>query len=87
MVLSNFDLLRNGDCVKFVSGSIKDLNQAKTIIDKYNLTNICSVYISPVFGELEPAEIVEFMADNNMNDVNLQIQMHKVIWNPNERGV
>ena len=30
---------------------------------------------------------VEFMIKNVLNNVNLQIQMHKVIWNPEERGV
>lgn len=41
----------------------------------------------PVFGSIEPVRIVEFMIENVLNNVNLQIQMHKVIWNPEERGV
>ena len=44
-------------------------------------------YFSPVFGNIEPAEIVEYMIANKLNDVRLQIQMHKVIWDPNKRGV
>lgn len=87
MILSNFNLLQKSDCVKFVSGSAEDLNKAKQIIKEYNLTQKCGVYISAVFGKIEPAQIVEFMTDNNMNDVNLQLQMHKFIWDPDRRGV
>jgi 7-carboxy-7-deazaguanine synthase len=31
--------------------------------------------------------MVAFMLEKNMNDVNLQLQMHKFIWDPEERGV
>jgi 7-carboxy-7-deazaguanine synthase len=36
---------------------------------------------------IEPEEIVDFMKDNTMNDVNMQIQLHKIIWAPDKRGV
>ncbi len=87
MFLENFDILRRCDTVKFVSGSRTDLIKAKEIIDKYRLTDRCHVYISPVFGNISPEEIVEFMIENKMNNVNLQLQMHKIIWNPDKRGV
>lgn len=87
MLLSNFNYLNDSDTVKFVVGSPDDLNKAKEIIDKYNLVGKCQIYFSPVFGNIEPAEIVEYMIANKLNDVRLQIQMHKVIWDPNKRGV
>ena len=87
MYLENFCLLKNTDTVKFVCSSIGDLEKAKYIIEKYNLTNVCAVYISPVFGKIEPADMVSYMIENNLNDIKLQIQMHKVIWDPNLRGV
>ena len=83
----NFDCLRKTDTVKFVSGSKDDLNRALQVIREYDLINRCHVYFSPVFGRIEPREIVEFMIDNNLNDARIQIQMHKVIWNPNQKGV
>ena len=43
--------------------------------------------ISPVFGMIEPEEIVNFMKENVMNDVNMQIQLHKIIWSPDKKGV
>ncbi len=87
MNINNFDYLSEQDTVKFVAGSIEDLNCAKEIIQKYSLTKKCKVYFSPVFGKIEPSVIIEFMKANRMNDVRLQLQMHKLIWDPNERGV
>lgn len=87
MCLENFDILEKKDTVKFVSGSIEDLKKALEIIRKYDLSRRCHVYISPVFGSIEPAKIVDFMVENKLNDVNLQLQLHKFIWDPNMRGV
>ena len=87
MLISNFEHLGRQDCVKFVSGREADLAWALDVINHFKLAGRCSVYISPVFGAIEPKRIVEFMLDNKMNDVRLQIQMHKVIWDPNKRGV
>ncbi len=87
MLTENYKYLQKNDTVKFVSGSRADLECALEIIRKYGLAEKCAVYISPVFGEIEPAEIVDFMLENKLNGVNLQLQMHKFIWDPNMRGV
>ncbi|WP_027623354.1 putative 7-carboxy-7-deazaguanine synthase QueE [Clostridium lundense] len=87
MELGNFKYLTKKDTVKFVSGTIEDLQKTKHIIDKYNLVDKTNLYISPVFGKISMDNIVEFMKANKMNGVNLQIQLHKIIWDPNERGV
>ncbi len=83
----NFKLLKACDTVKFVSGSHRDLERAKEIIVRYGLLGKCGLYISPVFGKIEPAEIVDFLIKNRMNDVNVQLQLHKYIWDANARGV
>ena len=36
---------------------------------------------------IELKDIVDFMIENKLNDVNMQLQMHKIIWDPDERGV
>jgi len=87
MCLDNFSYLKKKDTVKFVAGGKSDLETAKQVIEKYSLTEKCNVYLSPVFGKINPAEIVEFMLENRMNKVNLQLQMHKFIWEPERRGV
>lgn len=87
MCQENFSLLQEKDTVKFVSGSREDLEKAKEIIERYEMVKRCHVYLSPVFGQIEPADMVEYMKENHMNGVNLQLQMHKFIWNPNKKGV
>lgn len=87
MCLDNFSYLQAEDTVKFVCGSEGDLQKAYEIIGKYALTGRCHVYLSPVFGSLEPDRMVTFMKEKKLNDVNLQLQLHKFIWNPDERGV
>ncbi len=87
MIAENFSVLEKEDTVKFVSGSRADLERAGEIIEKYGLLDRCHVYFSPVFGRIEPVEIVDFMLSKRMNKARIQIQMHKVIWDPNERGV
>ena len=87
MALENFDHLTEKDTVKFVSGSMADLEKARELINKYKLTEKTCIFISPVFGEIELESIVDFMKDNQMNGVNMQVQLHKIIWDPNERGV
>ena len=83
----NFELLGREDTVKFVCGSLEDLERAHEIMQEYSLTDRCHVYFSPVFGSIEPASIVDFMQQRRLNKVRLQIQMHKVIWDPDRRGV
>ncbi len=87
MRTDNFALLTKKDTVKFVVGSLKDCKRAARIINEYHLIGKCHLYLSPVFGSIAPADIVEFMKANRMNGIRLQIQMHKVIWDPDRRGV
>lgn len=87
MKTENYQFLQKCDTVKFVVSSVSDLERAVEIIKEYELDKRCGVYLSAVFGKIEPANIVSFMIDKNLNDVNLQLQMHKFIWDPNERGV
>lgn len=87
MYMENFEDVMSTDTVKFVVSHMDDLNNAREIIDRYNLRERCIVYISPVFGRIEPRQIVDYMQEYKLNDVNLQLQMHKIIWDPEARGV
>ncbi|MDE6520017.1 MAG: putative 7-carboxy-7-deazaguanine synthase QueE [Ruminococcus sp.] len=87
MLADNYSYINENDAVKFVAGSKSDLEKALQIINEYDLTKKCHVYISPVFNRINPVEIVDFMSENKLNDVRLQLQLHKFIWNPDERGV
>lgn len=87
MVLENYKYIDKRDTVKFVCGSKEDLEKAHYIMKKFQLINKCAVYISPVFGKIKPESIVEFMKEKKLNGVNMQLQMHKFIWAPDEKGV
>ena len=87
MRVENFQYLGVDDTVKFVCSSLADMERAIHLIRTHRLTQQCHVYVSPVFGEIQPAEMVKKMIAEGLNDVRLQIQIHKVIWDPNERGV
>ncbi len=87
MFLPNLPLLTIQDTVKFVCGSQSDLECAREIIRNYDLAHHTSVYLSPVFGSIQPADMVEFMKENHMTGVTLQVQLHKVIWDPDKQGV
>ena len=87
MFLDNYAKVGSGDAVKFVVGSGKDLDKAYEIITQYQLDQKTNVFLSPVWGDIEPAEIVQYMNEHKMNDIKLQIQMHKIIWDPDKRGV
>lgn len=87
MCTENFRLLNEKDTVKFVSGSADDLNRALEIIEEHSLISRCHVYFSPVFGQIQPDLIVDFMKEHNLNGARIQLQLHKFIWDPDKRGV
>ena len=89
MMLENLEKLTENDVLKFVIRE-EDFKCVEKILKQYRLK--CYVYISPVFNEIELPNIVEFMKKCNlngidMNKVRLQLQMHKIIWDPNMIGV
>lgn len=85
--LTNYDLLRKNDVIKFVVSDYDDLEKTKEIIKKYDLINKANCLISPVWGRIEFEEIVNFLKDNKLNDVKMQLQIHKIIWDKDKRGV
>ncbi|MBQ7434137.1 MAG: putative 7-carboxy-7-deazaguanine synthase QueE [Lachnospiraceae bacterium] len=87
MLVDNYRYLCQEDAVKFVAGSRRDLEKAAEIIETYGLCERCKVYLSPVFGRIDPADMVAFLLERKMNRVKLQLQLHKFIWDPEKRGV
>lgn len=83
MLLSNLDLLTKNDVIKFVVGNKEDLDTCKDLI-KYTRAQ---VFISPIFGKIEPKEIVEYMLEHDMQNCRVQLQIHKIIYEPDARGV
>ncbi len=83
---SNLGHLTAQDEVKFVIGSREDYEWAKCIIAEHDLAARITVLFSSVFGALEPRQLAEWVLGDDLL-VRFQIQMHKYIWSPEERGV
>ena len=84
---SNIDHLTLRDEVKFVMGSREDYEWSREKVERYNLTSRChAVLFSPIFGRIDPRQIVEWILADKL-DVRFQLQMHKFIWSPSQRGV
>lgn len=85
MHLENLKLLGREDVVKFVVGSREDLLDMEQTLKKWEIP--AKIYVSPVFGAIAPAELVEFVRTRGLAQVCVQVQLHKVIWDPDRRGV
>lgn len=89
MVDKIFNELGTNDIVKFVVGSLEDLNCMKDYIGnlefKHHYKN--KYYVSPVWGSIEPSQIVNYLKENNLQNIRLQLQLHKIVWDKNMRGV
>jgi 7-carboxy-7-deazaguanine synthase len=86
-LVDNLGYLNKHDEIKFVVASMQDLIYAKDMIESHNLNSICDeILISPVTGKIKPIEIAEFILSNRL-DVRFQMQLHKIIWDKNARGV
>lgn len=84
---SNLSRVRRHDEVKFVLADRVDYEWAKEVISKYSLlTKAGNVLLSPVFGELPPKELVKWMVEDKL-PARVNLQIHKYIWTPTQRGV
>lgn len=82
----NVERLRPQDEAKFVIQDRKDYEWAKSIMDRFQLTDRCPVLFSPVFGALDPRQLAEWILEDRL-PIRLQLQLHKHIWAPDMRGV
>lgn len=88
MLIGNFFELSSRDVLKFVVGDTDDMQHALNLIESLQRSGIHpNIYFSPVFGKIEPKEIVQFMKDHDMYYAKVQLQLHKFIWPPEMRGV
>lgn len=85
MNVEAFKVLTANDVVKFVVGSLEDLEQALEFVRVNDIK--AQVFISPIFGKIELVDIAQFITSRGLYNWRMQIQLHKYIWDPNKRGV
>lgn len=80
-----FKVATERDLIKFVVGSPEDLDCMRRIISKY--PTVAQIYVSPVWGQIEAASIIDYMKTYNLQNVRFQLQIHKFVWDPDAKGV
>jgi len=83
----NLDRLTATDEVKFVITDRADYEFALAVVRTRSLAARCAaVLFSPVHGVLDPKTLAEWMLADR-TPARLQLQLHKFIWSPTQRGV
>jgi len=83
---ANIPLLREQDQIKFVIASRKDYEWAKGRIEEHDLRSGHEVLFSPVWDSLDPKDLAEWILKDGLK-VRMQVQIHKILWGSDARGV
>ncbi len=87
MVWENLKVLKpQKDEVKFVITSQEDFAFAEKVVEETGLLKSNTVLMSPSFGQVSYKDLASWVLASKKN-YRMQIQMHKHIWDPAERGV
>lgn len=75
------------DEVKFVIAGRRDYEWARGAVRAHRLETRCKcVLFSPVFGAVAPHDLAAWILEDGL-PVRFQLQMHKLIWHPDAKGV
>ncbi|MGD0043983.1 MAG: radical SAM protein [Isosphaeraceae bacterium] len=85
-VWSNLERLRPTDELKFVLCDRADFDWAANVVGEHRLTDRCPVLFSVAFGQVNPTDLAAWILESHL-PVRLQLQQHKILWDPNARGV
>jgi 7-carboxy-7-deazaguanine synthase len=86
MCWTNLERLTARDAVKFVICSEDDYVWARGLIRERHLDERCHVLLSPSFQQVAPKDLVAWMLRDKLK-ARLNLQIHKYVWPPDERGV
>lgn len=82
----NLERLKPTDEIKFVLASRSDFDWTEETIRRHGLEHRFRVLLSPVFGKVDPLQLATWLLDSGLQ-VRLQLQLHKILWDPQARGV
>lgn len=83
MIEENLSYLDRNDIVKIVVTD-SDFEEVEKVL---KIGTKAEIYISPVFGQVTMEKIPEFVLKHKDKNIRCQVQMHKIFWNPDKRGV
>jgi 7-carboxy-7-deazaguanine synthase len=82
----NFRHLGDRDEVKFVISSEEDYRYAREIAARYHPGSRWRLLFSPAYGQIAAEKLAGWMVEDAV-DARFQLQVHKVVWGPDRRGV
>ena len=86
-LFDNFNHMTARDEIKFVVGSRQDYEYAASIIKMHLGTHPRErIHICPVFGQIELSDLAAWILKDKLG-ARLSLQQHKIIWDPDLRGV
>ena len=85
-IWSNLERLKPIDELKFVVCDRDDFDWSVKLVREHRLTERCPVLFSPSFGQVNPTELASWILESHL-PVRLQLQQHKILWDPKARGV
>ena len=84
---ANLDRLRPHDEVKFVIKDREDYDFAREVLARHDLASrVAAIHFSPVHGVMDLRQLSEWVLADRL-PVRVQVQLHKLIWDPATRGV
>lgn len=90
MIWNNFLALRPRDVIKFVVGSDEDIRLTIEIVKKLKslYKTMPHIFIGAVYGMFDMQKLVEIiLKEPSLCDARFQVQLHKIVWDPDKRGV
>jgi len=82
----NLEILKPTDEVKFVIASRRDFDWTVATIREHQMESRVQVLLSAVFDRLPLSELAEWILQSGLQ-VRMQLQLHKFVWDPKQRGV
>lgn len=80
------DRLAPHDEVKFVVCSEADFRWSVEVVRRHRLEGRVHVLFSPAWGQVDPKDLARWVLESGL-DARLSLQVHKVIWGAEARGV
>ena len=72
--------------IKMVIASRADFEWAAAAVREHELDQRFNVLFGPVWGAVQPRDLCEWLLASRLR-ARLQLQLHKLIWGPEKRGV
>jgi 7-carboxy-7-deazaguanine synthase len=84
--LAWLERLRPHDELKFVVSSEEDFRWSVDVVRRHRLEGRAHLLFSPVWGAVEPRALAAWLLESGL-DARLSLQLHKIVWGPDVRGV